>query len=148
MWEPQRPTTLWASIACYRDTFTLLLLFTLPDFVAQFFFYFPSSVCRLPFNLLPSTHFVFHYFGLHFCPLFLSLTGKIFCTRKVFLPTERGCQHSNFMQPLSSRHFIYLSSQFISFLNFVSLIDSKGFWQWRITIGITGILECVHCPVF
>jgi hypothetical protein len=24
MWEPQHLTTLWASTACYRDTFTLL----------------------------------------------------------------------------------------------------------------------------
>jgi hypothetical protein len=26
LWEPQRLTTLWASTACYRDTFTLYLL--------------------------------------------------------------------------------------------------------------------------
>jgi hypothetical protein len=25
MWEPQHLTTLWASTACYRDTFTFLL---------------------------------------------------------------------------------------------------------------------------
>jgi hypothetical protein len=27
MWEPRRLTTLWASMACYRDSFTLLFLF-------------------------------------------------------------------------------------------------------------------------
>jgi hypothetical protein len=27
MWEPQRLTVLWASTACYRDTFTLLFYF-------------------------------------------------------------------------------------------------------------------------
>jgi hypothetical protein len=26
MWEPQRLTILWASTACYRDSFTLLYL--------------------------------------------------------------------------------------------------------------------------
>jgi hypothetical protein len=25
MWEPQRLTTLWASMACYRDSFTFFL---------------------------------------------------------------------------------------------------------------------------
>jgi hypothetical protein len=25
MWEPQRLTTLWASMACYRDSFTVTL---------------------------------------------------------------------------------------------------------------------------
>jgi hypothetical protein len=29
MWEPQRLTTLWASTACYRDSFTLLLPYIL-----------------------------------------------------------------------------------------------------------------------
>jgi hypothetical protein len=28
MWEPRHLTTLWASTACYRDSFTFLLLFT------------------------------------------------------------------------------------------------------------------------
>jgi hypothetical protein len=27
MWEPRRLTTLWASTACYRDSFTFLLIF-------------------------------------------------------------------------------------------------------------------------
>jgi hypothetical protein len=30
MWEPRRLTTLWASTACYRDSFTLRLPLTLP----------------------------------------------------------------------------------------------------------------------
>jgi hypothetical protein len=29
MWDPQRLTTLWASMACYRDSFTFTLLCTL-----------------------------------------------------------------------------------------------------------------------
>jgi hypothetical protein len=28
VWEPRRLTTLWASTACYRDSFTFLLLLT------------------------------------------------------------------------------------------------------------------------
>jgi hypothetical protein len=36
MWDPQRLTTLWAFMACYRDTFTLL--FTLLESVEQFSF--------------------------------------------------------------------------------------------------------------
>jgi hypothetical protein len=31
MWDPQRLTTLWASTACYRDSFTLPYL-TLPSY--------------------------------------------------------------------------------------------------------------------
>jgi hypothetical protein len=26
-------------------------------------------------------------------------------------------------------------------------VDSKGFWQWHITLGITGFLNCVHRPM-
>jgi hypothetical protein len=33
MWEPQRLTTLWASTACYRDSFTYLLFILISQFV-------------------------------------------------------------------------------------------------------------------
>jgi hypothetical protein len=28
------------------------------------------------------------------------------------------------------------------------IVDSKGFWRWCITLGITGFLDFVHRPVF
>jgi hypothetical protein len=31
MWEPRRLTTLWASTACYRDSFTFYLIFMRPS---------------------------------------------------------------------------------------------------------------------
>jgi hypothetical protein len=51
MWEPRCLTTLWASTACYRESFTF---FTLPFFDFLFlvsFFYFPFLLLLLP-NLL------------------------------------------------------------------------------------------------
>jgi hypothetical protein len=32
MWEPRRLTTLWASTACYRDSFTFTLIWDLYEF--------------------------------------------------------------------------------------------------------------------
>jgi hypothetical protein len=36
MWEPQHPTTLWASSACYRDIFTFTFLPYLINFSLTF----------------------------------------------------------------------------------------------------------------
>jgi hypothetical protein len=33
MWEPRRLTTVWASTACYRDSFTFLLPFYLDSMI-------------------------------------------------------------------------------------------------------------------
>jgi hypothetical protein len=40
MWEPQRLATLWASMACYRDTFTFYLItLILPGIIFVMFEY-------------------------------------------------------------------------------------------------------------
>jgi hypothetical protein len=49
--------------------------------------------------------------------------------------------------PLSSPDFIYMFS-FHFFPNFVSLIDSRGLWQWCITLGFIGFLDFIHRSVF
>jgi hypothetical protein len=33
-------------------------------------------------------------------------------------------------------------------INFKTKVDSKGFWRWCITLGITGFLDFVHRAVF
>jgi hypothetical protein len=38
MWDPQRLTTLWACMACYRDSFTFLLLYIYIYIYIHFFF--------------------------------------------------------------------------------------------------------------
>jgi hypothetical protein len=43
MWESRRLTTLWASMACYRDSFTFTFTFTLPHLTS------PQVLALLPF---------------------------------------------------------------------------------------------------
>jgi hypothetical protein len=58
---------------------------------------------------------------------------------------------------LKSDLFMVLNNQLTVFLdvtqyNLIYLygyhIDAKGFWQWCITLRITGFLDFVHCLVF
>jgi hypothetical protein len=58
MWEPRCLTTLWASTACYRDSFTCFTFFTPMSFKWSLF-------CRCSYRFLCHRHFPQEYGGVY-----------------------------------------------------------------------------------
>jgi hypothetical protein len=53
MWEPRRLTTLWASTACYRDSFTFYL-------ISNKWFFLSRRICPVSSNFADSFPSIFH----------------------------------------------------------------------------------------
>jgi hypothetical protein len=75
-------------------------------------------------------------------------------------PIEMGCltqrrwhwkgwrQMKQFSHTLQPSHRLQQYKGYRDYGNSMRKVDSKGFWQWCITLRIPGFLDFVHSPVF